>query len=112
MDELPDDYTAHNLPLVLLSGLGQDGSPDGVSSQDMRQQSGTSINMQSAGCEGDRARELRQQLLLQDGSDQAWNAKSLAGPTGSMKYAMRPIGRVGMQVLLECLRKRNVDDST
>ena len=100
MEDFPREYTEHNLPLVLLSGLGEnDGRPDGGDQQIPRQESGTPISMQSAECEGDRARQLLQQLLQQDGRDQAWSAKALAGPTGTMKYAMKPIGRVGTLVV-------------
>lgn len=96
MEDLPKEYTEHNLPLVLLSGLGEDSGPDGGRAKLPREESGTRISLQSTECQGDRARALRQQLMHQDGRDLAWSAKALAGPTGTMKYAMKSIGRVGM----------------
>ena len=98
MEDLPKEYVEHHLPFVLLSGLGQHGESDGDAAKTPRQESGTRIDMQSAECEGDRAQALLQGLLLQDGSEQPWNARALAGPTGQMMYAMKPIGRVGMRV--------------
>lgn len=96
MEDFPKEYTEHNLPLVLLSGLGVDSGADGGNTQLPRQESGTRIGMQSVECEGERARQLLHKLMQQDGRDHAWNAKALAGPTGTTKYAMKPIGRVGM----------------
>jgi hypothetical protein len=90
MDDLPTGYTEHNLPLVVLSGLGHE-SDLGVQSS-----SGTRLVIQNPECEGDRASNLRQQFVARDGSLAAWNASTLPGPVGSMKYHMRPIGRVGM----------------
>ena len=100
MEDYSQEYTEHNLPLVLLSGLGEHGSQEGGIAPSHRQESGTKLVMQSAECEGDRASALLEQLLFQDGSKEPWNARALAGPTGSMKYAMKPIGRVGRHLLL------------
>jgi solute carrier family 25 protein 38 len=90
MDELPTEYTAHDLPLVVLSGLGHDGDLN------VQNVSGTRLAIQTAECEGERATNLRQQFLARDGSGSAWNASSLPGPNGSLKYHMQSIGRVGM----------------
>lgn len=90
MDDLPTQYTEHNLPLLVLSGLGHDGDL-GVQSN-----SGTRLVIQTPECEGERASNLRQQFVARDGSLSAWNASTLPGPVGSMKYRMQPIGRVGM----------------
>lgn len=92
MDDLPTEYTEHNLPLLVLSGLGHDGDSGSQSS------SGTRLAIQTPECEGDRAGNLLQQFVARDGSGSAWNANTLPGPNGSVKYRMQPIGRVGMPI--------------
>jgi hypothetical protein len=89
MDDLPLAYTEHNLPLLVLSGLGHDGDSGVVST------SGTRLAIQTPECEGERAGNLRQQFLTRDGSGSAWNANTLPGPNGSLKYRIQSIGRVG-----------------
>lgn len=89
MDDLPTSYTEHNLPLVVLSGLGHDGDSETKSS------SGTRLAIQSPECAGERAAHLLQQFTARDGSLSAWNANTLPGPVGSVRYCMQPIGRVG-----------------
>ena len=88
-------YVEHNLPLVLLSGLGERQSTERTRSPSPRQDSGTRISTTSPECRGDRADQLLDQLLRQDGSDSAWNPQALPGPSGAIKYCMQPIGRVG-----------------
>lgn len=96
MDDLPVDYTHHNLPLVLLSGL-DDANHTGIGGNGVpRQESGTKLVIQSAACEGEKARQLLQQFVKRDGGGSAWNAGSLPGPVGSMNYRMRAIGRVSL----------------
>lgn len=90
MDELPTEYTEHDLPLLVLSGLGHDGNSD------VQNVSGTRLAMQTLECEGERAVNLRQQFLARDGRGSAWNTNCLAGPNGSLKYHMQSVGRVGM----------------
>jgi hypothetical protein len=90
MDDLPSEYTEHNLPLLVLSGLGHDGDSRFANN------SGTRLAIQTSQCEGERASNLRQQFVARDGSGSAWNAGTLPGPNGSLRYRMQPIGRVGM----------------
>lgn len=94
MEDLPVDYTDHNLPLVLLSGLDDADHATTDGNGMPRQESGTRLGIQSAPCEGERARHLLQQFINRDGSISAWNAGNLPGPVGSMKYRMQTIGRV------------------
>ncbi|EMD01067.1 hypothetical protein BAUCODRAFT_194601 [Baudoinia panamericana UAMH 10762] len=91
MQAYPQTYTVHNLPLVLLSGLGQRDvdTPANIP----RLESGTRIATASDVCTGDRASQLLDQFLRQDGSQQAWNATALPGPSAAMKYRMKAIGR-------------------
>lgn len=90
MDAYPPQYIEHNSPLVLLSGLGEQEASTGAS-QEPRQESGARIITESPVCEHER---LLQEFLALDGSDQAWNAASLPGPSGAIRYRMKTIGRV------------------
>ena len=95
MQAYPPQYTEHNLPLILLSGLGeqQDGANTGSSIP--RPESGTKFACSSPECDGERARNLLHQFLRLDGRDAAWNSQALSGPSGALKYYMKAIGRVG-----------------
>lgn len=95
MEDFPTEYRVHNLPLVLLSGLGQPENAGNNIQQPPRQESGTRLAFASPECKGQKAKLLLQQFSKHDGSDRAWNAGSLPGPQGNMKYCMKPIGRVG-----------------
>jgi trafficking protein particle complex subunit 11 len=95
MEAYPREYVEHNLPLVFLSGLGEQAISNNVAIPQL-QESGTKFSGTSPECTGDRAGILLQQFLILDGSDRPWNASSLPGPTGNLKYRMRTIGRVGM----------------
>lgn len=89
MEDYPPEYTEHNLPLVLLSGLGHEESFSNRNGG-----SGTKLAIQTPECEGERASHLLQQFLSRDGALSAWNSSTLPGPNGSIKYRMQPIGRV------------------
>lgn len=96
MEAYPPQYIEHNLPLVLLSGFGEQETPSGAT-QVPRLESGARIVTESRECEHER---LLQEFLALDGSDQACNAASLPGPSGAIRYCMRTIGRVGTVVEL------------
>ncbi|KAK3725138.1 hypothetical protein LTR37_000649 [Vermiconidia calcicola] len=93
MEAYPDHYTEHNLPLVLLSGLGEQQNDTSPGAIIPRQESGTNIQIASPECSGERADSLRQQLLRLDGSNLPWNASLLPAPSGLLGYKMKAIGR-------------------
>jgi hypothetical protein len=95
MEAYPPSYVEHNLPLVLLSGLGEIHIPESSRASLAKPESGPRLNVRSPVCEGDRPSHLLQQFLKHDGSSQPWNAGALPGPAGSIKYGIRVIGRVG-----------------
>lgn len=108
MDDYPSEYVEHNLPLVLLSGLGvaQDQSSRGLPIP--RHASGSKITIQAPECRGERPSQLLQHLLAWDGTEQPWNAASQPPPGGTLKYKLKAIGRVGTSpfakshALIEC----------
>ena len=99
MDVYPTEYVEHNLPLILLSGLGKPQHNASPETGPARQESGSRIQCSSPECSGERARLLLRHLIELDGTNRPWNSSTLPGPTGSMRYQMKPIGRVGMRGL-------------
>ena len=95
MEAYPTEYVEHNLPLVILSGLGERQDNDMSASVLPRQESGTKFQCTTPECSGERAQYLLQQLLSLDGTDLPWNASALPGPLAVLRYRMKAIGRVG-----------------
>ncbi|KAK5168315.1 uncharacterized protein LTR77_006884 [Saxophila tyrrhenica] len=92
MEPYPSEYIDHNLPLVIVSGLGEhEGSAPGTVHSQL--ENGVKFNTQSPECSGERAKSLLHQFRQIDGSSLPWNASSLPGPTGTMRYRIRPIER-------------------
>lgn len=97
MDIYPREYIRHELPLVLLSGLGEQEDQGTAGQTDSRQASGSRIINGSPECFGDRATQLLDQLLIHDGSDVPWDSSTLPRTSGQFKYRLKAIGRVGMK---------------
>lgn len=97
MEAYPEELVEHNLPLVLLSGLGSGPTAEESTLALNRQGGGTKILLNSPECPGDRVTSLLNQFLQLDGSGLAWNSSTLPGPTGTVKYRIRAIGRVGTE---------------
>lgn len=105
MEVYPSPYIEHNLPLVLLSGLGEQQDETRTKVSSARQESGTKVTSSSPECHGDRAGALLQQFFRLDGSDLAWNSQALLAPPDSLKYSMKAIGRVGMAIAKDHVRR-------
>ncbi|WPG99226.1 Gryzun, putative trafficking through Golgi [Acrodontium crateriforme] len=92
MDAFPREYVEHNLPLLLLSGLGEreDLRPP---SKFLRHESGARIETRSPICGGEKASQVLEQFFKHDGSDSLWNANALPAPPGPLKYRIKAIGR-------------------
>jgi len=104
MEVYPVPYVEHNLPLVLLSGLGEKPNESTARMPSPQPESGTRIKSTSPECHGERAGALLQQFLRLDGSNLAWNTQTLAAPPSAVKYSMRAIGRVGTAIAMKlCL---------
>ena len=99
MEAYPQAYVQHNLPLCLLSGLGERDGHGPDRDVPLRQENGVRIAVESPDCTSETARKLCDAFLRQDGSDHAWNAGALPGPSGRLKYRMKAIGMVGMGLL-------------
>lgn len=94
MEALPSDAVEHELPLVLLSGLGEPATKEATSPGPLSRESGTRLQISSPECKSEVAQSLLQQFMLLDGSKEAWNASALPGPGGKLYYRMKAIGRV------------------
>ena len=95
MEAYPPDYVTLNLPLVLLSGLGEQPDEHSPTSSKLRQESGSRIVTTSAECTGGRASQLLSHLLDYSGAKLPWNSTAMPGPNGALKFRMKTIGRVG-----------------
>ncbi|EGP91847.1 uncharacterized protein MYCGRDRAFT_67605 [Zymoseptoria tritici IPO323] len=91
MEAYPSGYVQHNLPLVLLSGLGQRGDQNQPSSK--RQESGARISTESPECQSERAKQLLEEFVALDGSQSAWNPTALPGPPNNIRWKIKTIGR-------------------
>lgn len=96
MDAYPLEYIEHNLPLVLLSGLGAQEGLENGSGQAHHRESGTRLNASSPECCGEQAGHLLGSIRNLDGTDLPWNTPDQIAPTALLRYKMKAIGRVGM----------------
>lgn len=97
MDAYPEDYVAHNLPFVLLSGLETEtkDEPESVDYPLLREK-GPKIYSDFPPVSGMTAEELRRALLDEDASQVPWNSRDEmdVSPLG-VGYKVKSIGRVG-----------------
>lgn len=109
MQAYPPQYTEHNLPLIVLSGLGEQEGGANTGTSIPSPESGTKISCSSPECDGELARSLLQQFLRLDGRDAAWHSQALSGPSGALKYYMKAIGRVGTARARSSLQEPQAD---
>ncbi len=88
MDGYAPAYVAHNLPLLVVSGLGPDSEVD-VGLRD-----GSRIASEVPPVESDDALALLRHFKDGDGSDLAWNAREHSGRN---KFKVKTVGRVAKQ---------------
>ncbi|EME87576.1 uncharacterized protein MYCFIDRAFT_26624 [Pseudocercospora fijiensis CIRAD86] len=92
MEAYPTEYVEHNLPLLLLSGLAKD-DPSHAGPALTRQEYGAGVQIESPECKTDQAQALLREAKSQDGYGLPWNSASLPGPTGSIRFRIKTIGR-------------------
>ncbi|EDN04108.1 conserved hypothetical protein [Histoplasma mississippiense (nom. inval.)] len=96
MDALPPDYVDHNLPLILLSGLGSDpeaNSQDGITPDDgveypQLREGGVEIFSDFPLLTDSTAERVLNALLSQDATHRPWNARA-----GDVGYKIKRVGR-------------------
>ena len=99
MDGYPRNYTSHNVPLVVLSGLGRTSTSDGTEARyPLFQEKGVRISSESPSISGSGAEELSECFRDFDARDAAWNHWPSKGKMGTMSFTYRHVGRVGQDI--------------
>ena len=99
MEAYPPAYVQHNLPFVVLSGLGTSPElePPPPVNHVLPGRAGTRTSSEIAPVTGERADQLLQEFLSAYGTNAPWNAR---GSTSSRRdlahgFRIRAVGRVG-----------------
>ncbi|KAB8259606.1 Gryzun, putative trafficking through golgi-domain-containing protein [Aspergillus pseudonomiae] len=97
MDAYPEDYVAHNLPFVLLSGLepeSEDGLGSSCTDYPLLHEKGVHIYSDLPPLGGSTAEELREILLAEDASRTPWEARENAlVESAGIEYKIKSVGR-------------------
>lgn len=91
MEAYPEDYVAHNLPLIVLSGLPQ--AQDILPSHEKI----ASLSSDLPSLSGSVADQLLHEFLKADGASLPWSDHALANREGLVGFRIANIGRVGMR---------------
>lgn len=99
MDAYPEDYVAHNLPFVLLSGLEASSDDDLQcvrADYPLLRERGVKIYSDFPPLTGSVAEELRRVLLEENAFRAPWDTSEDAHASSSrIEYKIRSVGRVG-----------------
>ena len=98
MDGYPSHYVSHNLPFVILFGLGSDNAHPRDSVEEgypLLREKGIYISSDLPNVSGQTADELLNSFRDLDARDAAWNNRPGKGKMGTMGYTFRSVGRVG-----------------
>ncbi|OJD13098.1 hypothetical protein AJ78_06403 [Emergomyces pasteurianus Ep9510] len=101
MDAFPPDYVDHNLPFILLSGLGSDPETDAqdkITLDDgaeypLLQDGGVQIFSDFPLLTDSTAERVLNALLSEDATGRRWNAKSDGARAGAVGYKIKRVGR-------------------
>lgn len=98
MDAYPPEYVAHNLPLVVASGLGSIPELESIPAvHDVLPGRGaTTISSELPQITGERADQLLEEFLNADGRDAPWNGRPGSRRGGLIGFRLRAVGRVGL----------------
>lgn len=92
----PNDYVAHNLPLVVLSGLCPTPPlTDATQFPPAYGGPGTEIDSELPLVVDKRAALLLEEFRSCEKSDEQWNSKPIQGKSTLMGFKFRAVGRVG-----------------
>jgi trafficking protein particle complex subunit 11 len=96
MEAYPAHYTAHNLPLVVLSGLGSESSHDSLSPEEQDfTRDGIIISSESPLLEEETEARLLQEFRKFDGTDKPWNGRIDKARGELIGFKVKAVGRVG-----------------
>ena len=95
MEVYPSSFVAHNVPLVLLSGLGsQPLHGHEQAPYPLLEKKGTKISSELPPVTGPSAEELLGIFLEHDAQDAAWNGRPGRGKMGTMGFKIKATGKV------------------
>lgn len=97
MDAYPPEYALHNLPFIVLSGLGthHDLEPAQPFHDLLPGHAATALTSDIAQLAGDRAQQLLKELLSHDDTHAPWQAHGYDKRDTLARFRMRAVGRVG-----------------
>lgn len=98
MEAFPEDYIAHNLPLILLSGIGHDGqAPSGSSerSRNLLQEGGFRIRTDLPPLADSASEHLLQTFLSFDSTNHISKSKDVPVKDDAGAFRIKRVGRVG-----------------
>lgn len=97
MDAYPSEYVQHNLPFIVLSGLGTSKEivPLPPVNIVLPGRATTSISSEIPPVTGERANILLQDLLNTDATDAPWHGRVPARKGLAHGFRIRAVGRVG-----------------
>lgn len=100
MEAYPPEYVAHNLPLIVLSGLTVAQEYD--DRDELRDIFGTAavINSDLPLVTSESGQQLLQDFMSADGSAQAWSADAGRGKASLMGFKFKVTGRVSQQLAI------------
>jgi hypothetical protein len=101
MDAYPPDYLAHNLPLILVSGLANPVDDESSVNIDdpLLQTNGTEVDSDFPLLDGRLADDLQTAFLEQDASNAPWSASPHTGRPNGTGLRIKSIGRVSRCVI-------------
>jgi trafficking protein particle complex subunit 11 len=98
MEAFPEDYVAHNLPLILLSGIGHDEKPASdrtESSRSLLQEGGFRIRTDLPPVRSKPAEDLLQAFLSFDSTKGGVNGQNASARDSPWAFKIKRVGRVG-----------------
>ena len=99
MEAYPKDYIAHNLPLIILSGLGSaDEDASQTASYPLLHENGFRITSDLPPVTGSNAEQLKHSFLDADASNAPWNGRHDKDRLHNTGFRVKEAGRVGQHV--------------
>jgi hypothetical protein len=104
MEAYPEEYVAHNLPLIALAGLPTaDSSTDAsTTTPNSHQGSGLTVTDNSPPLSGPHADAILDEFLRAHGASLSWSDQALTERAGLIGFKLSSVGRVGMPLTISC----------
>jgi len=99
MESYPEQYVAHNLPLIVLAGLPQADQVKPLSEDLSSSSNGASLTSDVPSLSGSLAEQVLDQFLRLDGASLPWSEFGLSGRNGLIGFNITSVGRVGRTML-------------